>query len=198
MPTVATAMAADFFDVAIGGYVDTVGRARDLEFSEPYLYVTLALVVPDHRDRLFSSMRRIDAHGEFSLGVVTQGIFDERIKKYFPNASVSVLDSPMDFFESEDRPDALLIDAESGSAWSILYPQFTVVTPLPRPVRLPLVVPYSTTADPEMDEFIDNWVMLRTNDGSLQDIYDYWILGEGTEEIEPRWSVIRDVLHWVD
>ena len=195
---VAAGLQNDHFDIAIGGFVDTVRRSRDLDFSEPYLYVSLALVVPDYRDKAFSTLDTIRELDEFSLGVVSDGIFDERVAAHFPNARVVELDAFKDFFESEDRPDALLIDAESGSAWSILYPQFQVVTPLPRAARLPLVIPYSASADPVMDEFIDNWVMLRSNDGSLDDIYDYWILGEGTEHTEPRWSVVRDVLHWVD
>ena len=57
---------------------------------------------------------------------------------------------------------------------------------------------YAGKPDAEMDEFIDNWVMLKRNDGTLDRIYDYWILGKGTELKEPCWSVIRDVLHWVD
>jgi hypothetical protein len=29
-------------------------------------------------------------------------------------------------------------------------------------------------------------------------IYDYWILGKGVERAGPRWSVIRDVLGWIE
>ena len=29
-------------------------------------------------------------------------------------------------------------------------------------------------------------------------LYDYWILGIGAEPVQPRWSVIRNVLHWID
>jgi hypothetical protein len=28
--------------------------------------------------------------------------------------------------------------------------------------------------------------------------YDYWILGRGAVKKAPRWSVMRDVLHWVE
>jgi hypothetical protein len=31
-----------------------------------------------------------------------------------------------------------------------------------------------------------------------QHLYDFWILGRGAASTEPRWSVIRDVLGWVD
>ncbi len=33
--------------------------------------------------------------------------------------------------------------------------------------------------------------------GSLKAKYDYWVLGKNTESRAPRWSVVRDVLHWV-
>ena len=52
--------------------------------------------------------------------------------------------------------------------------------------------------DSEMDEFIDHWVLLKQHDGTIRQAYDYWILGIGSEEKKPRWSVIRDVLGWVD
>ncbi len=29
-------------------------------------------------------------------------------------------------------------------------------------------------------------------------LYDYWILGKEVEAKEPRWSVIRNVLHWIE
>ena len=63
---------------------------------------------------------------------------------------------------------------------------------------MPLIVPYAGIDDTEMDEFLDNWVMLSRTDGTYDAAYDYWILGKGTETYEPRWSIIRDVLHWVD
>ena len=94
--------------------------------------------------------------------------------------------------------DALLTSAEAGSAWTMLFPEYQVSTPLPHPVRLPVVILYSGTADPAMDEFLDNWVMLKHNEGALKIIYDYWILGKGAEPVQRRWSVIRNVLHWID
>ena len=80
----------------------------------------------------------------------------------------------------------------------MLYPAYQVTTPLPHAIRLPVVIPYAGESDPQMDEFLDNWVMLKQNDGTVDRTYDYWILGKGTEPKEPRWSVIRDVLGWID
>ena len=193
--------AMDYYDIAIGGFVDTVGRSQVLEFSDPYLFVNMAIVVPDYRDKEFATTEHIAELGAFKLGVLSDGMFDEKIQRYFPEATVVRLNSPRDYFEwpaEGEQPDALLIAAESGSAWTILYPRYTVVMPLPRAIRVPLVIPYSGEADPKMDEFIDNWIMLRGNDGSFGEIFDYWILGQGTEDDAPRWSILRDVLGWVE
>lgn len=49
-----------------------------------------------------------------------------------------------------------------------------------------------------MLEFISNWVELKKSDGTVDTLYQYWMLGGVTKKKEPRWSIIRDVLHWVD
>jgi len=40
--------------------------------------------------------------------------------------------------------------------------------------------------------------MRKQHDNTIESAYEYWILGKGSEKKAPRWSVIRDVLGWVD
>jgi hypothetical protein len=49
-----------------------------------------------------------------------------------------------------------------------------------------------------MRDFLEHWVTLREKDGTLKEHYDHWILGISPTAKEPRWSVIRDVLGWVE
>ena len=49
-----------------------------------------------------------------------------------------------------------------------------------------------------MANFLDTWFELKKRDGTIDELFDYWVLGKGAETKEPRWSVIRNVLHWVD
>ena len=190
----------DHFDVAIGGFEDTVQLAQHSTFSEPYMYSNLALVVPDYRKKEFNSLDSIGKIDKLRLAIITGSGLDDEAKMYFPQAKVISIASPREFFKqgsSKKLADALLFSAESGSAWSMIYPSYQVATPFPRSLRLPIVMPYSGP-DAELDEYLDNWVMLKQNDGTINKIYDYWILGQGTEPKEPRWSVIKDVLGWVD
>jgi proton glutamate symport protein len=93
--------------------------------------------------------------------------------------------------------DALLISAESGSAFTLLYPEFEVVVPEGRAVSLPLI--YAVGArDKEMRDLLDHWIHLRKNDGTTQRIYNHWVLGHSQSPQQPRWSVLRNVLGWVD
>ena len=129
------------------------------------------------------------------------GSFVTKAREFLPGAELVPLDSPAEFFEQRGNGanlQALLFSAEAGSAWTMMHPEFTVATPFPRNIRMPVVVPYSGSSDPDMDELIDNWVLMSNNDGTYEAAYNYWILGEGTQTVQPRWSIIRDVLHWVD
>ena len=35
-------------------------------------------------------------------------------------------------------------------------------------------------------------------DGTVDAVFDHWILGQGAMKKQPRWSIIRNVLHWID
>jgi ABC-type amino acid transport substrate-binding protein len=50
----------------------------------------------------------------------------------------------------------------------------------------------------EFTRFINTWISLKKTDGTIDSLYNYWILGKNAVPVKPRWSVIRNVLHWVD
>ncbi|MBM4082664.1 MAG: hypothetical protein FJ278_23360 [Planctomycetes bacterium] len=49
----------------------------------------------------------------------------------------------------------------------------------------------------DLCQFVNHWLDMRRADGFLQALHDYWILGKPRPKIEPRWCILRDVLHWV-
>ncbi len=52
--------------------------------------------------------------------------------------------------------------------------------------------------DQVLAEFMNDWIVLKKGDGTIRRAYDHWILGRTAEQQGPRWSIIRDVLHWVE
>ena len=56
---------------------------------------------------------------------------------------------------------------------------------------------YATApGDPEFLRFMDLWVDLEKDEGFVARLRDHWILGRTAVAKQPRWSVIRNVLHW--
>ena len=50
----------------------------------------------------------------------------------------------------------------------------------------------------ELLQLVNEWIVYAENAVIIQRAYDYWVLGHGVEELEPRWSIIRNVLGWTE
>ena len=190
---------ADHFDVVMSGLIGTLERAVAMEHTRPYLEVTLALVVPDYRVREFATLDRIREHADLRIGFVDLSLgFVDRLRSKLPNAELVDLGTNRSFFEGAWREtDALLISAESGAAYMLLYPDFEAV--VPEGIRSSLPLFYAVGArDREMREFLEHWIGLRKGDGTFEDHYERWILGRTARPGEPRWSILRNVLGWGD
>ena len=61
---------------------------------------------------------------------------------------------------------ALAMPAERGSAWTLLYPQFSVVVPEPGIVKIPLAYPIGRH-DEAFASFINTWIDLKRKDGTI-------------------------------
>ena len=91
----------------------------------------------------------------------------------------------------------LAFGAEAGSAWTLVYPRFSVVVPEGRVRKLPVAVAMPRD-EPELHVWVDAWVETVRSNGTMERLYDYWILGRHEKPPPPRWSVARDVLGWLD
>ena len=86
---------ADYFDIAVGAFAATIKRSQELQFSTPYLYLSVALVVPDSRDIEFASVQSINQLKTLKIGVLSR--FRDLLELHFPQAKVVLLNSPRDF-----------------------------------------------------------------------------------------------------
>jgi ABC-type amino acid transport substrate-binding protein len=62
---------------------------------------------------------------------------------------------------------------------------------------VPLAYPVAHR-DEEWANFLNLWIEMKKRDGTIETLYRHWILGQDAAASKPRWSVLRDVLHWVD
>jgi Na+/H+-dicarboxylate symporter/ABC-type amino acid transport substrate-binding protein len=189
---------AGYVDIVMCGFVVTLERAEDTGFSQPYMDQTIAFVVRDHRREDFGSREKVKALKKVKIAAPNVPYYVRKVREYLPQAEVVLLDSPREFFTRKDEDlDALLYSAEAGSAWSLIYPAYTVAVPHPDVLALPVAYAMARS-DREWVDFVNTWIDLKKKDRTIASLYDYWILGKSAAEKEPRWSVIRNVLHWLN
>lgn len=187
----------DHFDLAMSGLEGTIERATAFPVADSYMDVTLAIVLPDYRKAVFLDFEELRHSPDLKIAVVSNSFFDEKAHEYFPNATFIQIESEEEFFLGEaGEANILVTSAETGSAWTLLYPQFSIVNPFKKDIRVPLY--YLGAHDVEFEEFMEVWLELKKKEGAFQTLYNYWILGKNEEKTPPRWSIIRNVLHWID
>jgi len=191
-------LASGQIDIAMSCIASLPGRYAYASFSRPYLDLTLAFVVPDHERDIYADLDLLRQRKDLTIALVSNHYFKARIEHLLPNASIVFLEAAEDFFNGGDQgADALLLSAEEGAAYSYRYPRYTVARVARGAIRLPAGYPVPK-GDIEMLEFVSNWVDLKKKDGTIDALYEYWMLGGAAKARTPRWSVIRDVLGWVD
>ena len=180
------------FDIAIGGLIVNPERLARVNFSIPYINMTNAVVVEDHRRNEFKSWDAIDKELYIRVGVVGKQRA-KNAKRHLPNTDVVVLKTYSDFFiGNPEAVDALAISAEAGSAWTILYPAYSVVVPEPQvKANAAIAMPLGKS---DLDEPINNWLQLKKTNGFIDKLYKKWVLGKSDEQKKPRWSIGRDLL----
>jgi ABC-type amino acid transport substrate-binding protein len=196
--TIVARLADGSCDVMMAGVVVTADAAERVRFSKPYLDETLAFVVQDHLREEYSTWDSIRHKPRPRIAAVNLPYYVAKIRLELPQAEIVPVESIAKAFEiNPDSIDAILATAERGSAWTLLHPGYSVAVPQPRIIRVPLAYAVSRN-DRDMAAFLDTWIDLKARDGTIERLYAHWILGRHQTAKTPRWSVIRNVLHWVD
>ena len=183
-------------DVVMAGVVLTTRRASRTEFSQPYLDETLAFVVPDHKRADFSEAAQVRAMPHLKVGVPDLPYLRQLIEREFPGVTIvplSLNDAEGVFAGRGQSVDAVCLTAERGCFLTLLYPAYSVAVPRPLDIRMPLAYPVARK-DIDFVRFLDRWIDLKRRDGTIQALYDHWILGKDARAHQPRWSILDNVL----
>jgi ABC-type amino acid transport substrate-binding protein len=138
----------------------------------------------------------VRARDGLRLGVPDLPYVQQLVEREFPKARVVpiTLTAESASVLETGAVDAVVLTAERGSFLTLLHPQYSVAVPRPLEIRLPLGYPVARH-DVEAARFLSIWIDLKKKDGTIQALYDHWILGRDAKAKEPRWSILRDVLH---
>ncbi|HEY7287143.1 MAG TPA: cation:dicarboxylase symporter family transporter [Vicinamibacterales bacterium] len=183
-------------DLVMSGAVIMADRAAKVQYSVEYLLETIAFVVPDHLTSAFSDWSSIKAMGRLRLGVPRAPYFMQKIRDELGDVDIVPIDRMDELFAPHDPPlDAGVATAERGSAYTLLHPDYSVAVPKPRLLKVPLAY-IVAGRDSAMVSMINTWIELKRADGTIDELFSYWILGQNPTARAPRWSIIHDVLGW--
>ena len=185
------------FDIAMSGITMFPSRLTQMRFPRSISTVTAALIVPDHRREEISRM--MDRHDFTGITLATARSDDASTiaSTLLPGAEFTTLGSLREYLESGGKgADGMVWAAESGSAWTLLYPNFSRV--LIRPLfQVPTSYPMALN-NTELEGIISQWLGVIQVGPFDEQLYDHWILGKSADKRGKRWSMIRNVLGWVD
>jgi ABC-type amino acid transport substrate-binding protein len=187
----------DSCDIVMSGAVVTTDRSMRVQFSTSYLNETIAFLVPDYRAPAFSEWANIRSMARLRVAVPGTAYYMRKLRDELDSAEIVPIAGLDEAFSAlRGNVDAVLVTAERGSAFTLMYPAYSVAVPKPRPAKVPLAYAIAGR-DAAMLSLVNSWIELKRDDGTIDRLFAHWIMGQMPGAKTPRWSVIRDVLHWV-
>lgn len=188
-------------DIVMSAFPIRLDDLGKMNFTRPYMEMKSAFVVKDFRKKDFQKQSDIKSMANLRVAVTPANSPEERrlLRSHLPNTKLVELDNIKSFFLKENCADVLLTTDKIGKAWALLHPEYGVAVPKPYLFVYDLSYPTPLTCgDHKFLEYLDHWLTLQQTSGELANQFDYWILGKTPERKIPRWSIIRNILHWVD
>jgi len=185
-------------DIVMSSVVVTPERLDEVKFTDSYMTVHMAFVVRDERKKEFLNLKEVKKMDGLRIAVLNNTAFVDVASELFPRAKIIKINSIWDFFD-KDQADVLFITAEEGYTMTLMYPFYDVAIFEPNDsYKVLYAYPVSKNSSENFLLLLNYWIKMERDYGELDNKYSYWILGINPVEDEPRWSIVRNVLHWVN
>ncbi|MCV9387789.1 cation:dicarboxylate symporter family transporter [Reichenbachiella ulvae] len=195
--SIETALNTGMIDIFASGVPVLADKMDLVEYSTPYSELNLALLVADHKRDEYSTLKDLRNRPDAIYATNQSEYMITRIREEIEGIQFQHIASPRPFLKNQTNVDAMFFSAEAGSAWTLVYPGYTVVKPEGLDIKLPVSWIFAKN-NLELERFINKWLGLKIYDGTTNRLYERWILGEASKQKEKNWSIIRNVFHWVE
>jgi len=184
-------------DIVMSAVMVNADRLDQMKFTDPTVTVHMAFVVPDGKKEEFVKLNAVKKMDGLRVAVFNNTALAGVARQLLPRATIVPIDSKEEFFVG-GKADALMIPAEEGYTLTLQYPFFDVAIIEPYDsYRMMYGYPVAKNSSESYLLALNYWIRMEQDYGMLDKKYDYWVLGRIPGTVEPRWSVVRNVLHWV-
>ncbi|MFA4878309.1 MAG: cation:dicarboxylase symporter family transporter [Methanoregula sp.] len=196
--TLAESLDSGYCDIIMSAVMVNADRLDAMKFTDPVVTVHLAFVVPDGKKAEFTNLDSVRKMDGLRVAVFNNTALVKVAHQLLPKATIVPIDSQEEFFVNGSA-DALMIPAEEGYTMTLQYPFFDVAIIEPYDSYL-MMYGYPVAKDSSESYLLalNYWIRMEMDYGMLDKKYDYWVLGKIPGITEPRWSVVRNALHWVN
>lgn len=186
------------YDIAMSGISITEERLKTMGFSDPYLESRVVFITLKKNSKILTSVESILERPQTRVVVLRGSSYAELAQFWFPEEQIIYIDAYDQFLQYADQG-VLLRGEPQAIAWGIQNPDMAIVFP-EYPIGKDNLAYGIRINAARLMNFLNQWLQLKKNEEFTRQQYDLWILGktEATVPKEPRWSIIRNVLHWVD
>lgn len=187
-----------YYDIAMSAVTINEHRLKEMLFTQPYITPRLVLVVQENSRKRFSTLDRIHDSKHLNIAVLKGSAFEQYARERFPEKEIILLNQYDEFLHAGPNV-ALLWEEEESVAWLLNHRGFRIL--LPQPLLGYDAIGYAVQSQSlRFLDYLNTWLKLKQSQGFTEKQHDLWIKGktEIAAQNEPRWSVIRNVLHWID
>lgn len=186
------------YDIAMSAVTINESRLKTLIFSEPYLSPRLVLVVQEKLRKRFANIDKVSVNKKIKIAVLKGSSYEPVVEEIFPGKEIIHLDT-YDQFESCDPDVALLWEEAEATAWTLCHRNFRIIFYNP-PLGVDTLGYALRNDSGRFLHYLNQWLELKKSEGFTDKQYDLWIKGktEIAAPVEPRWSIIRNALHWIE
>ncbi|HXH73222.1 MAG TPA: cation:dicarboxylase symporter family transporter [Mariprofundaceae bacterium] len=193
--TMAPMLKSGEIDIAANGIFVTAERMRTLAVSKPYLHSPPALLARSSVARQLLKHKAVEEHPELRVACMISPALLPLATALFPKQQVVPV-RDYDVLLTDPALQAGLWSLVEARAFAMAHPGFTAI--VPEYLGTPFLIAYAMSPDAaSLQRYVDHWIDIQQENGFAQKQYRYWIEGIRTEK-QRRWSIIRNVLHWVE
>lgn len=181
------------FDIGMSAIIMSEKRITEMEFTFPYYENINALIVPRAKRKEYLRLTDVQELSDFKLGA--GGAQVQIAATHFPKAQITQNSQYERLIDG--TIDAILWSETNSRIWCLSHPEFVTISYGTKLGINYFGYPVRQHAT-DLGFFLNNWLSLKQQSGFHKAMESYWIDGIRPGTRPPRWSVLRNVLHWVD
>lgn len=190
-------MMANQFDIAISGLYVTSSRLQEILFSQPYLELPMALIVPKGHQSEFGNTNEIRSIKNLKVGMSTSPVVSVLADRYLPDADHITLKNFYNYLEeyfNSGAINAAFCDISRCEMWTLGHPHYMTVIPNRFGERV--LIGYMVQKNSlQFLTYLNYWLELQDTNGFKTTLSNKWFLGQVGNEREPRWNIWHNLIY---